>query len=458
MAAVSPVGGVLLGFAVLAVLGGGLLVLARVNRALLWGFLLAISLHLGVAGILLAASRSRTDTDRTTPPTVVVQVTPQPIPPPPSRLEPVKPNPIKSTLTHPRPHDDANRQRLHGLPNTATSEEPNGGGHPTVGKENPITTPSPVPADFGIKNPKDIDLSGPGDDPRDDFHWRQGPGGTGPGIGPGSGPGTPGHGKGGDGVKDEGGRVYFLRLKFGAGAWNAYEDGIQRLLAYLNHYFRCEDASHAVTAEELGERYLKHGNAPSFLYLYCDADFNLSAGEASVLRGYLRQGGFLFIDSRPDPFIKAQVAQQLARVVPGAALEPIAARHPINSILFRLPAPGVGENIIDLRNYGIVRDGRLVVFYTMGNFAHLYATAPPTGDTYVTAQYQMGANVMVYAINRGKSDGLETRQGANSRISTQAIQKLFDEVPAPAAPVPVAPKPAPSGPPPEEPTDVPLEP
>jgi len=260
------------------------------------------------------------------------------------------------------------------------------------------------------------------------------PGGDGGGGEGGEDAGDPeGHGKGdipfGFAEGKANGRVYFMRLKHGSGAWNAHNDGTRRLLAFLNTYFKCEGDSRAVSANEMRSKYMRRGVQPSFLYLYCDDSFALSGSEIGILRNYIDKGGFLFLDSRPDPFIRDKVARQLDKVLPGARLAPISSGHAVNSFLFKLNQPGVGENIIDKKNYGISQRGRLVVFYTMGNFSHLFSSNPPDKkEEYIMAQYQMGANVMVYGINKGSPEGVRKLRGANATVTTQALQQmgLFD--------------------------------
>jgi len=221
-----------------------------------------------------------------------------------------------------------------------------------------------------------------------------------------------------------GGRVYFVRLQYGNGAWIAYNDGTKRLLAYLNKSFPCQADTWPMSTAELRKKYLNKGVQPSFLYVYCDENFVLSNEDVLVLRDYMDKGGFLFLDSRPDPLIKDVVARQMDKVLPGLRLAPISQSHPINSFLYRLPAPGLGENIFDKKNYGVTRGGRLIVFYSMGNLSHIYAAFEPESIEYVTAQYQMGANVMLYGITKGNPAGFAQKQGAKSVVTTQALEQM----------------------------------
>lgn len=221
-----------------------------------------------------------------------------------------------------------------------------------------------------------------------------------------------------------GGRVYFIRLKHGSGAWNAYDDGTKRLLGFLNQFFPCESESRAMTTAEMRERFMNKGAQPTFLYVYCDDSFSLSSTDVTILREYMDRGGFLFLDSRPLPDIRSAVSRELDKVLPGCRLAALPNSHPINSFLFRLARPGYGENYAEQRNYGVSRGGRLVAFYSMGNLSHIYASFDPKADEYYTAQYQMGANVMLYAIRKGNTVGIDKRAGANASITTQTLERL----------------------------------
>lgn len=224
-----------------------------------------------------------------------------------------------------------------------------------------------------------------------------------------------------------GGKVYFIRLKHGAGAWNAYDDGVQKMLAFLNKYFPCERDSRAITAQEMRTKYMSKGAQPSFLYIYTDDSFSLTNADVTVLREYMSNGGFLFIDSRPSEDCKARVKKEMAKVLPGMQFAAIANNHPINrNCLFSFSKAPTGENL-DGTNYGISRNGKLAVFYTMGNFAHIYENVVPELQSYAISNMQMGANVMIYAISKGDPArvGVNTKVGVKAEISTQALEKLF---------------------------------
>jgi hypothetical protein len=220
------------------------------------------------------------------------------------------------------------------------------------------------------------------------------------------------------------GRVYFIRLKHDIGNWYAHEEGVSALLAFMNRYFQCETENRPMTAEEIQQKYIAKGAIPSFLYVSCDGNFSLTSEEATILRGYVERGGFLFLDSAPDELTRGVVAEQLAKVVPSGRLAQISPAHPINRFLFRLAQPGVGENWSDAHNYGITLGDRFAVFYTPGNLAHYYELSRDKSDDYSTAQFQMGANVVAYAINKGVQSAVQQRPGARGTITRSTLQDL----------------------------------
>ena len=197
-------------------------------------------------------------------------------------------------------------------------------------------------------------------------------------------------------------------------------------MSFLNQYFRCETEDRPVTAEDLRDKYINQGALPSFVYMYCDDSLSLTETEVDVLRDYIDKGGFLFMDSPPDADVQARVAATVDRIIPGARLTPVPTRNPINSFLFKLPTPGVGLNFVDGHNYEVKSSAgdRIGIFYTPGNFCSLYSSNNPQVNGYVQAQYQMGANVIAYAINKGDTSGVEQRPGANATATVDALKQM----------------------------------
>ena len=370
--------------------------------------------------------------------------------------------------------------RIAALPNNPNA----GGGQKQAGKV--LTTPGDSNDGLPV-NPDDkaFDKSLGGDTMGSDDFGAGKDKGIGTGLGKGNQSGTQGGGEGGEDAGDpegtgkgaiprgfaEGkvnGRIYFMRLKHGSGAWNAYSGGTNRLLDFMRTTsFKSESEGRAMSAVELKNKYMKAKAPPTFLYLYCDDSFSLSSTEVSILRDYMASGGFLFFDSRPDPDIRERVSREMNKVLPGTRLAAISNGHPINSFLYRLNSPGVGEQFVGTpRNYGITQNGRVVAFYTPGNFSHFYDTTSPGEAEYAKAQYQMGANVLVYAMKKGNPSGVSKLRGANAKVTTQQLIDMgFLDKPAKSA-KPGGPKPSvkikkppkpgatPGAAPPDEPDDI----
>ena len=418
-----PFSAVLIQLAVIGVLLYTLIILFRDNRLLFYCLFCATLAHGAIGGVLWGVSYFQSDDPE------MIRINIAAIKPMVKQVAPQKPVVLPKTLDLPLGRPDGDR-KVKAMPKGSNLKDKStgGGGKPGDGKPTHVgrtlydqmLDDGFMPVDPGL-----TDLTGSASEiGANDIR------GIGTGRGGGGDFGVPDGVDGGGipagfttGKKD--GRVYFIRLKHGTGAWNKYADGTKRLLAFLNTYFPCQSDTWPMTATELNDKYLKKGAQPSFLYLYCDDTFKLSQSEVTILRDYLNNGGFLFMDSAPDPAARSKVTTELQRVLPGERLADIARSHKINAFLFRLEHPGIGLNMLTMRNYGITRSGRLAVFYSMGNFALFYNDNPPDATfTYGLAQYQMGANVMLYAITRGDDSDISKRKGADARITESVVDHL----------------------------------
>lgn len=411
-----------LGLVVTGVVGSVLISYYRGNRLLFWCVVGTFFAHMLFAGSLWAVGKLLESRPVDRQVEIVIAA------PPPPKVEEPKPEPEVHQLDLPLGRPDGKRDVTKIKKGTTLNPNAREGqkGDKTFGNQRTIASPTAGPGDVGYDpDATGYDIFGPGDsmDPRDLYAVGK-PGGGGQDWGVPDGDPNGGVPAGFANGKI-GGRVYFVRLKYGSSsAWFAYNDGTQRLLAYLNKTFPCQSDTWPMTTAELKKKYLNKGQQPTFLYAYCDDGFVLSGEDVLVLREYMNKGGFLFLDSRPDTYTKDVVARELDKVLPGQRLAPIANSHPINSFLYRLTNPGVGLNVIEKKNYGITKGGRLVVFLSMGNLANFYNTFTPESDQYATAQYQMGANVMLYAITKGNDAGFTKKAGARAEVTTQALEKL----------------------------------
>ena len=282
-------------------------------------------------------------------------------------------------------------------------------------------TPDGVPAGPGGPG---LNLDGKSGPSRNDI---PGPGGTGT-------YGLPGGSTDGTGIKEGvesgkiNGKLYFMRIKHSSGSWNSYSNGISRLLSFMNtNNVSSANNDIPMTLKEVNEQYISKSITPTFLYFYCDDNFSLSEAEVNILKNYMQNGGFLFLDSRRSDSIESRVKREMRKVLPAASLTAISNGHSINNFQYTFDSPGVGMNFTGNKRYnlGIQQGGRYVVFYTMGNFAQFYAEINySNASDYEKAQYQMGANVVLYAINKGDGSGIRKIKGASTEITPGDIDRL----------------------------------
>ena len=406
------------------------------NRLLFWCMMVALGTHFGVGGGLWFAGYLAAHAQAAKPPEIRLAMAQPPPPPPPPEPKKEEVHDISKPLG--KINGDKTVTKIRKGTNMDPHAQPGAKGAKTFGNHQTMSSPTSDPSQASVEfNPdaRSSEYLGPGDslDVKDlNKVGRVGGGGDDWGD-----PNGDPNGGVPVGFPDGtvGGKVYFIRLKHGSGAWYAWNNGTQRLLHYLNQAqgLPCQTETWPMTTAELKKKYMSKGGIPSFLYLYVDSTFALTSGDVTVLREYMDKGGFLFLDSRCDPDIKDRVAHEMDKVLPGTRLSTISRSHPINNFLFALSDPGLGENPQAQSNFGISRNGRLVVFYTMGNFSHLYESHDPNEFPYVTAQYQMGANVMLYALTKGDATGVARKKGASAKITTAALEKLGLLSPSPSS-------------------------
>ena len=416
---------VLISLGITGVMGLSLVYLYRGNRLLFWCVAGAFAAHLIFAGSLWAVGVifKESNQDRQIAVTIQAPVVEKKVEPPPKIDDTVH----KLDLPLGRPDGKRDVTKIKKGSTLDPNAREGAKGAKIFGNQRTMASPTDGGAGDVAYDPdaKGYDLYGPGDSLNvKDLHNIGQPGGGGDDWG------VP------DGDPDGGvpagfaqgkrnGRVYFVRLKYGTGAgWLNGNSGTQRLLAYLNRTFPCESDTWPMTTGELRKKYMNKGVQPSFLYAYCDEKFKLSSEDVLVLREYMNKGGFLFLDSSIDSLIKDVVGRELEKILPGSRLAPISNNHLIYRFLYILNPPPVGMNVFDKKNYGITRNGRLVVFYCMGDLAPIYTAYTPDDDPLWAGQYQLGANVMLYGITKGNPQGFVQQQGAKVVITTQVLEKI----------------------------------
>ena len=153
------------------------------------------------------------------------------------------------------------------------------------------------------------------------------------------------------------------RLKYGGGGdW--YEDRTS-----LRNLLRALRDRGVIPVRHEEEAVVEPGAAALFQYPFLFAcghgNMKFTALEVANLRRYLTSGGFLWVDD--DFGIDPSFRREMKRVFPDAAIVELPFSHPIFHQLYDLPRglPKIHEHDGGpARAYGIVYDGRLVVFYS----------------------------------------------------------------------------------------------
>ena len=190
-------------------------------------------------------------------------------------------------------------------------------------------------------------------------------------------------------------------LKYnGGGDWYSNPTALPNLAAFCNDQlgtnFNLDYGTVEVGSAELY-------NYP-WVHMTGHGNVVFSAAEAENLRNYLIGGGFLHIDDNygMDPFVRVALEQ----VFPETQLVELPFDHPIYSqrFTFKSGLPKVHEHDGGPpQGYGIVHEGRLVVFYSfqcdLGDGWEDAAVHDDPAEVRAAA-LQMGANVIQYAFEQ----------------------------------------------------------
>jgi len=165
-------------------------------------------------------------------------------------------------------------------------------------------------------------------------------------------------------VAPPGSRAFGIaRLKYGGGGdWYEDRTSLVNLLKGVR-----ERTGIPVSGDR--EAIVEPGSAALFQHPFVFAcghgNIKLTPAEVTHLRRYLVSGGFLWVDD--DFGIEASLRREMKRVFPDAAFVELPFSHPVFHGLYEFPGglPKIHEHSGGPpRAYGIVHDGRLVVFYT----------------------------------------------------------------------------------------------
>ncbi len=143
-----------------------------------------------------------------------------------------------------------------------------------------------------------------------------------------------------------------------------------------------------------------------FAFLTGHGTISLNTAEASNLREYLDNGGFLYIDD--DYGLDEHFRDIISQIFPDEELIEIPFEHAIYHQVYDFPEglPKVHEHDGKApRGFGLFRNGRLVLFYTYeSNLADGWANPEVHQNPESIRQkaLQMGSNILVYALTNGR--------------------------------------------------------
>ncbi len=153
------------------------------------------------------------------------------------------------------------------------------------------------------------------------------------------------------------------RLKYGGGGdWYGNQTSLRNLIAGLR-----QRSSIAVAGDDAAV--VEPGSAALFQYPFVFAaghgNIKFSDAELSNLRRWLVSGGFLWVDD--DYGLAPSFRREMKRLFPDADMVELPFDHPVFRRPYEFPAglPKIHEHDGGpARAYGIVRDGRLCVFFS----------------------------------------------------------------------------------------------
>ncbi len=138
------------------------------------------------------------------------------------------------------------------------------------------------------------------------------------------------------------------------------------------------------------------------IWLTGHGNLNFTEGEASRLRAYLENGGFLYIDD--DYGLDEYIRREMKKVFPSSDFAELPFNHGIYNCHFRFPngLPKIHEHDDKPpRGFGLFHQGRLCVYYTyecnLGDGwtdPEIYKDPPEKRE----ASLKMGTNIIVWAL------------------------------------------------------------
>ena len=143
-----------------------------------------------------------------------------------------------------------------------------------------------------------------------------------------------------------------------------------------------------------------------FAFLTGHGNISLNQAEASNLRDYLQNGGFLYVDD--DYGLDKHFREVIQQVFPNEELIELPFNHPIYHQVFTFTdgLPKIHEHDgKPPQGFGIFIEGRLALFYTYEtNLSDGWANPDVHNDPAAIREQalQMGTNILIYALTQGQ--------------------------------------------------------
>lgn len=196
-------------------------------------------------------------------------------------------------------------------------------------------------------------------------------------------------------------KLSIVQLQYGGGGdWYANPSGLPNLLRAIRERTGLDISERPLQLKLTDPNLWSH----PYIYLTGHGNIRFTDEEVQVLRMYLTSGGFLHADDNYG--LDESFRRELKRVFPEYELIELPASHPIYHALYDFPKGLPKVHLHDgkpAKGYGIVHDGRIVVFYTyesdLGNGwedPDRYNDAPEARE----AALRMGVNIFLYAISQ----------------------------------------------------------
>lgn len=158
------------------------------------------------------------------------------------------------------------------------------------------------------------------------------------------------------------GEFNIARLKYrGGGDWYSDPTSLPNLLRMLEQTIGIKTAREEARLSIMDETLFAH----PFAYMTGHGKVRFSAEEAARLRHYLISGGFLWADDNYG--MDEHFRREIRKVFPDAELVELPFDHEIYHLIYDFPGglPKIHEHHGGPpHGYGIIHDGRLVVFYS----------------------------------------------------------------------------------------------